>query len=379
MLKAPSLTIGIEEEYQIINPQTRQLTSYITQFLDDKHTTLLEREIKPELHQSQVELGSNVCHNIQEARAELIKMRTMINDMATQKGLAIVASGTHPLSLWSEQEITPFDRYRKVLEDMQVLARQLLIFGMHVHIGIEDPELIIDVMNVSRYMLPHILALSSSSPFWEGRHTGLASYRSAVFRRFPRTGIPPSFVSNAEYQRFLSTLIRTGSIPDASKIWWDVRPHHLYPTIEFRVCDLCTTVDEAICIAAIFQSLVLTLWKMRRKNTTFRVYSSGLIDENKWRAVRYGINGKLIDFGRAEELPASTLIEELVEFVADAAEELGCLKEVQYALEILKHGTSADRQVRIYEENGQSVEAVVDYLVKETTKGCYNDQGQPNI
>lgn len=378
MLKAPSLTIGIEEEYQIINPATRQLTSYITQFLDGEHTILREREIKPELHQSMVELGSNVCRNIQEARVELIKMRCMINDLAGAKGLTIVASGTHPLSLWQEQEITPLERYLGVLEDMQELARQLLIFGMHVHIGIEEPEFVIDVMNVARYMLPHLLALSTSSPFWEGRNTGLKSYRSVIFRRFPRTGIPYTFQSNAEYQSYVQTLVLTGAIPNASKIWWDARPHHKYPTLEFRICDLCTTVEEALCIAAILQALVLKLWKMRVSNTTFRIYSPGLVDENKWRAVRYGIEGKLIDFGRAEELPARQLIHELVEFVDDVVDELGSRREVEYAFKILEMGTSADRQLRVYKEAG-TTEAVVDHLVTETMKGCYDAEGNPNI
>jgi glutamate---cysteine ligase / carboxylate-amine ligase len=374
----PSLTIGIEEEYQIINPQTRQLTSYITQFLDGDHTILREREIKPELHQSMVELGSNVCHSIAEARVELVKMRCMINDLASTRGLAIVASGTHPLSHWQDQEITPLDRYIGVLEDMQELARQLLIFGMHVHIGIEDPEFLIDVMNVSRYMLPHLLALSTSSPFWEGRKTGLKSYRTVIFRRFPRTGIPSHFSSFAEYDSLVGTLVKTGSIPNASKIWWDVRPHHQYPTLEFRMADLCTTVDEALCIAAILQALVLKLWKMRLSNTTFRVYPASLIDENKWRAVRYGIEGKLIDFGRAEELPARQLVHELVEFVDDCLDELGCRAEAEYAYQILEKGTSADRQLRVYEETG-SLEAVVDYLAQQTMQSCYDGDGNPVV
>lgn len=378
MSSGPSLTIGIEEEYQIINPETRQLTSYITQFLDGEHTILRERQIKPELHQSMVELGSNVCRDITEARGEIIKMRTMINDLATSKGLAIVASGTHPLSHWQDQEVTPMERYLGVLEDMQDLARQLLIFGMHVHIGIEDPEFVIDVMNVSRYMLPHILALTTSSPFWEGRNTGLKSYRSVIFRRFPRTGIPSTFSSHAEYDRFVQTLVSTNSIPNASKIWWDARPHHAYPTLEFRVADLCTTIDEALCVAAIFQSLVLKLWKMRRNNTTFRVYPPAMVDENKWRAVRYGIDGKLIDFGRQQELPARQLIHELVEFVDDSLDELGCRREVEYAYQILEHGTSADRQLRVWNETG-SLEAVVDHLRAETMRGCYDEHGNPNI
>jgi carboxylate-amine ligase len=374
ILRDPTLTIGIEEEYQIINPQTRQLTSYITQFLDGENQILRERQIKPELHQSMVELGSNVCHTIQDARTELVKMRTMINDMATSNGLAIVASGTHPLSLWQEQQVTPLERYLGVLEDMQDLARQLLIFGMHVHIGIEDPDFKVDVMNVTRYMLPHLLALSTSSPFWEGRNTGLKSYRSVIFRRFPRTGIPNTFSSAADYDNYINVLVRTNSIPDGSKIWWDARPHHKFPTLEYRVCDLCTTVDEALCIAAILQALVLKVWKMRKNNTTFRVYPPGLIDENKWRAVRYGIEGTLIDFGKQESFPARQLVLELVEFV----DELGSRKEAEYAYTILQKGTSADRQLAVYRATG-SVEAVVDHLREETLIGCYDEAGNPAL
>ncbi len=378
MLRDPSLTIGIEEEYQIINPETRQLTSYITQFLDGDQQILRERQIQPELHQSMVELGSNVCENIGEARSELVKMRTMINDIAKASGLAVVASGTHPLSLWQDQQVTPMERYLGVLEDMQDLARQLLIFGMHVHIGIEDPDFRIDVMNVARYMMPHLLALSTSSPFWEGRNTGLKSYRSVIFRRFPRTGIPNTFASAADYDNYINTLVRTNSIPDGSKIWWDARPHHKFPTLEFRVCDLCTTIEEALCIAAILQALVLKLWKMRKNNTTFRVYPPGMVEENKWRAVRYGIEGNLIDFGKQESLPARQLIHELVEFVDDCLDELGSRKEAEYAYTILQNGTSADRQLATYRATG-SVEAVVDMLREETLLGCYDEAGNPNL
>jgi carboxylate-amine ligase len=377
-LREPSLTIGIEEEYQIINPQTRQLTSYITQFLNGEHQVLRERQIQPELHQSMVELGSNVCHNVGDARTELVKMRTMINDMATSNGLAIVASGTHPLSLWQDQQVTPMERYLGVLEDMQDLARQLLIFGMHIHIGIEDPDFKIDVMNVSRYMLPHLLALSTSSPFWEGRNTGLKSYRSVVFRRFPRTGIPNTFASAADYDNYLNILVQTKSIPDGSKIYWDARPHHKFPTLEFRICDLCTTIEEGLCIAAILQALVLKIWKMRKNNTTFRIYPPGLIDENKWRAVRYGIEGTLIDFGKQESFPARQLVHELIEFVDDCLDELGCRKEAEYAYTILQNGTSADRQLAVYRATG-SVEAVVDHLREETLRGCYDEAGNPAL
>jgi carboxylate-amine ligase len=371
MLKRPSLNIGIEEEYQIIHPETRELTSYITKFLEGDSVMLREMQLKPELHQSMVELGSNVCESVKDARADLIRMRRMIDELARSKGLRIVASGTHPFSRWEAQEITPFDRYLGVVEDMQDLARQLLIYGMHVHIGIEDREFMIDCMNVIRYMLPHILALSCSSPFWEGRDTGLRSYRSVIFRRFPRTGIPSSFGSYAEFENLVNVMVATKCIPDGSKIWWDVRPHHKYPTLEFRVCDLCTTVDEAVCCMALFQALVLKMWKMRVNNTTFRIYPRALIDENKWRAVRYGLEGKMIDFGRQEELPTRDLIYELVAFVDDVLDELDCRAEAEYAFTILEKGNSAQRQLEVFRRSNGDPRAVVDHLIAETIKGVY--------
>ncbi len=364
----PSLTIGIEEEYQIIDPQTRELRSYITELLEAGRL-ILKEQVKPELHQSIVEVGTQVCRTPAEARAELVRLRGAIMDLAARSGLKIAAAGTHPFSSWLTQEITPLERYVGVQKDMQQLANQLLIFGMHVHIGIEDPEFRIDVMNVVRYLLPHILCLSTSSPFWMGRETGLKSYRSIVFRNFPRTGIPPEFRSNAEYEQMLRTLVETNSIPDGSKIWWDVRPHFKYPTLEFRVADICTRVDEAICVAAIIQAIVLKLWKLRRDNLTFRVYPTLLIEENKWRAVRYGLDGKLIDFGKVVELPARELIRELIEwFLADVIDELGSRAEIEYAYRILAEGTSADRQLATYHRTGD-LKAVVDQLIVETAEG----------
>jgi carboxylate-amine ligase len=342
-MKAPSLTLGIEEEYQIIDPQTRELRSYITEILTGDQMIL--DEVKPELHQSMVEIGSKVCRTPQEVRGELVRLRGMVMDLAARNGLVIAAAGTHPFSLWTKQEITPLERYAGVKQDLQDLAQQLLIFGTHIHVGIEDRDFLIEAMNVSRYLMPHVLALSTSSPFWQGRRTGLKSYRSIIFRNFPRTGIPPILRSLAEYDEVLGTLVRTGSIPDGSKIWWDARPHHAYPTLEFRVCDVCTRVDEAVCIAAILQAIVAKIWKLRRDNLTFRLYPQSLIDENKWRAVRFGIDGKLIDFGREAELPARELITEMLEwFVDDVVDELGSRKEVEYAFQIMRGGTSADRR-----------------------------------
>ena len=366
-MKPPSLTIGIEEEYQIIDPTTRELRSYITEILE--HDSVLLGEIKPELHQSMVEIGTRICHTPAEAKAELVRLRRMVMDLAATNGLVIAAAGTHPFSAWTEQEITPLERYIGVKEDLQELAQALLIFGTHVHIGIEDPDFRIDAMNVCRYFMPHVFALSTSSPFWMGRNTGLKSYRSVVFRSFPRTGIPRTMTSWSDYTEFVDVMVATGSIPDASKLWWDVRPHHKFPTLEFRLCDVCTRVDEAVCIAAIFQAIIAKLWKLRRDNLTFRQYSPSLIEENKWRVARYGLDGKMIDLGRGIELPARDLVRELLEwFLADVVDDLGSREEVNYAYRILAEGTSADRQLETYRQTGD-LKAVVDRLVRETAEG----------
>ncbi len=366
-MKPPSLTLGIEEEYQIVDPETGELRSYITQILEDGHVTV--EGVKPELHQSVVEVGSSVCQTPAEIRGEIVRLRRAVSDLAAQEGLQMLAAGTHPFSSWMDQEITPLERYLGVEQDLQDLARRNLIFGMHVHVGIEDREFLVDALTVSRYFPPHILAVSTSSPFWMGRDTGLGSYRSVQWRNFPRTGIPPVFRTYADYEYLIATLVRANAIEDASKIWWDVRPHHLYPTLEFRVCDMCTRVDEAVCIAAIFQAIVAKLWKLRRDNLTFRVYPGTLIEENKWRAVRYGLDGHLIDFGQESERPARDLLQELVEwFLDDVLDELGSRAEVEHIYRILETGTSADRQLRVYEETGD-LKAVVDHLVKETAEG----------
>jgi glutamate---cysteine ligase / carboxylate-amine ligase len=367
-MKPPSLTIGIEEEYQIIDPETRELRSYITQILEEGRLILRE-QVKPELHQSVVEVGTEVCKTPAEARAELVRLRGAIIGLAAKNGLKIAAAGTHPFSSWLTQEITPLERYLGVKNDMQDLAQQLLIFGTHVHVGIEDREFLIDAMNVARYFMPHVLTLCTSSPFWMGRNTGLKSYRSSIFRHFPRSGIPPVFHSWAELADLVDTMVETNCIPDGTKLWWDVRPNWKFPTLEFRICDVCTRVDEAVCIAAIFQAIIAKLWKLRRDNLTFRVYPTALIDENKWRAVRFGLDGKLIDLGKHQELPARELVREMIEwFLADVIDELGSRKEVEYAFHILKYGSSADRQLGVYERTGD-VRAVVDHLVAETSEG----------
>ena len=364
----PKLTIGIEEEYQLIDPESRELTSYVQDFMEQGQVVLKD-QIKPEFLKSQVEVGSRICHDIHEARRELVRLRRSISDLAQNNGLRIAASSTHPFSSWRDQDVTASSRFYKHLEQMADVARRLLIFGMHVHVGIEDKELMIDVMDQARYFLPHLLALSTSSPFWYGRDTGLKSYRSIVFESMPRTGPPPAFDSWAEHQAFVDTLVRTGSIEDPTRIWWDIRPHPKFPTLEFRVCDICTRVDEAICLTALIVAIVGKLIQLRKSNQAWRRYRHHLIEENKWRAVRYGIDGKLIDFGIRAEVPTRDLIIEILEWVDDVVDELGVREEVAYARTILARGTSADRQKEVFEETG-NLEAVVDHLMEETIEGC---------
>jgi len=280
-----------------------------------------------------------------------------------------VAAGTHPFSRWQDQIITDKERYKTLLKDMNLIAQRLLIFGMHVHIGIPNKDLRIDVMNQAAYFMPHILSLSTSSPFWAGRFTGLKSYRCVVFEDLPRTGPPEYFESDQDYQRYINTLINTNCIDEPTKIWWDIRPHPRFPTLEFRMCDCTTTITDAIAIAALIQAVVAKLIRLRENNQTWRIYRRGLIAENKWRAIKDGVDGKLIDFGKQEEVPARFLIEELLEIVSDVVDELGTGDEIDHIRTILKNGSSADRQIRKFEET-QSMEAVVDMLAEETVMGC---------
>ncbi len=374
-MQPPSLTIGVEEEYQIIDPDTRELKSYITQLLNEEGM-IIDREVKPELLQSQVELGTKVCANLDELHDELARQRGAIVYLAEQKGLAIASAGTHPFSHWKQQEVTPKERYMGSMKELGDVGQRLLIFGMHVHIGIEDREFAIDCMNVTRYLIPHILALSTSSPFWNGRKTGLKSYRSVVFSDLPRTGLPDYFRDWSAFQLFVHRLVHTGCIPDASKIWWDVRPHFLYPTLEFRMCDAVTTLDEALAIAALLQAVIAWLWDLRQNNMTFRLYRRDLIEENRWRAIRYGIDGHMIDWGKEEEFPTRWLIRELLRLVDPYVNQLGSRPYIEHIYTILEHGSSADRQLRVYEASGGDVKAVVDYLIEETKRGViYPDEG----
>ena len=360
-------TIGIEEEFQIIDPNSRELRSRVDEILEEGRM-LLGEQVKPEMHQSMIEVGTGVCRNIREAREDVTRLRRGISQLAQRKGLAIAAASTHPISHWADQQITEHERYHKLIEEMQQTARSLLIFGMHVHIGIADREAAIAVMNAARYMLPHVYALSTSSPFWIRRNTGMKSYRYEVFKQFPRTGIPEYFNSATEFDSFVNLLVRTGCIDNGRKIWWDVRPHPFFPTLEFRVCDIPSRIDETLAIAALIQAITAKLYRLYRQNLGFRLYRRALIEENKWRAARYGLDGKLIDFGKKEEVPTRDLIRELLEFVDDVVDELDSRREIEYIYRILDEGTSADRQLRAYQETGD-LQAVVDLLIRETMEG----------
>src|SRR6266571_4731227 len=359
-------TLGIEEEFQIIDPKTRELRSHITEMIDEGRMILGE-QVKPEMHQSMIEVGTGICNNIQEARADLVKLRRTVSALAQTKGLRIAAASTHPFSSWKDQKITPDDHYAALINEMQFLAESLLIFGMHVHVGVDDREAQIHLMNAARYFLPHVLALSTSSPFWMGTRTGLKSYRSEIFKKFPRTDIPDYFSSYSEFDNYVSLLLKTGCIDKPKKIWWDIRPHPQFPTLEFRICDIPSRVDEVIALAALFQAIVAKLYKLYRMNMGFRLYRRALIQENKWRAVRWGLDGKLIDFGKQKEVPVRDLILELLDFVDDVLDDLGSRKEVEHIHTILERGTSADEQLRVYKETND-LKAVVDRLIELTAE-----------
>ena len=298
----PLFTLGIEEEFQTIDPITRELRSHMSKIVEGGQITLHER-VKEEMHQAVVEVGTNICHNIQEARAEVTELRKHIIELADQQNLKVAAAGTHPFSDWQDQLITPNERYDALIDEMRDVARGNLIFGLHVHVGIESRQEGIQILNAVRYFLPHIYALSTNSPFWCGRNTGFKSYRSKVFDKFPRTGIPDFFASANEYDEYIKLLVKTNCIDNGKKIWWDIRLHPYFDTIEFRICDIPMRIDETICIAALIQALVAKMHKLMKQNLSFRPYRKVLINENKWRAARYGIHGKLIDFGKQEEVP----------------------------------------------------------------------------
>lgn len=363
----PELTLGVEEEYQVVHPETRELQSIITHFRDRNQLEIYQREITSELHQSMVELGTKVCQTADEVQEELRAQRKYIRDMAQEQNLAIVAASTHPFSTWETQDISPYDRYQEITHEYQIVARRMLIWGMHVHIGISDKDFLIDAMNVIRYFLPHVLALSNSSPFWSGMDTGLKSYRIHIADEFPRTGIPDVFASWNEYESLAQTLIRTNSIDDTSKIWWNVRPHHTYPTLEFRISDICPLLREGVALAALFQALVLWVWKLRSQNLTFRLYSNDLINENKWRASLHGLDGKFVNLGTREEVPVRTAIREMLGMMDKEISELQIQDHIEVIHQIMEHGSSADRQRRVFAET-EDLKQVVDHLIEETSQ-----------
>jgi carboxylate-amine ligase len=370
----PSFTLGIEEEFQVIDPETRQLKSHIQEMFAEGEKRLKD-EIKREMHDPVIEVGTPICRNIAEARREITRLRREIINLARENGLCIAAAGTHPISHWASVPITDAERYDRIVYELQMLARANLIFGLHVHVGIPSREMAVHVMNQARYFLPHIYALSTNSPFWVGRDTGFKGYRLKVFERFPRTGIPDAFEGLSEYEDYLKLLVRTKCVDNAKKIWWDIRLHPFFDTLEVRVCDAQSRVDDTLAMAALIQAVIVRLHKLQRQNLSFRIYRRRLIDENRWRASRYGLDGKLIDFGREEEREARSLIHEIIEFIDGEIDELGIRREIDHVERILHEGTGSDRQIETWQRT-RDLRKVVDMIVDETYEGLAVDQPQ---
>lgn len=360
-------TLGVEEEYMVVDPHTRELTSHDQKIVElAAHVT--KDSVKAEMHQAVVEVGTGICKDVGQAYEEIRGLRKLVSEIAGSLNLRVGAAGTHPFSHWSKQLITPNPRYDEIVQEMQEAARSNLIFGLHVHVGIADKNMAIHIQNTVRYFLPHVYALSCNSPFWEGRNTGFKSFRTKVFDKFPRTGIPDRFEGWDDFKNYVNLLIQTNCIDNAKKIWWDVRVHPFFDTIEFRICDVPMRIDETIAITAVFQALVVKLYKLRLQNMSFIMYTRALINENKWRASRYGLDGKLIDFGKQVELDTRVLILELLDFIDDVVDELGSRKAINYIHTILEKGTGADRQLAVYQQTG-SLEKVVDFIINETLEG----------
>ena len=357
-------TVGVEEEFQIVDPATGELKSHVSELLASSAESL-GSQIKPELHQSIVEVGTKICQDVGELQSEIFRIRQELAAAADRAGLAVAAAGTHPFSHWKDQVLSPGVRYESIVEELQQLARSLLIFGLHVHVAVPDRQTAIDLMNQARYFLPHLLALSTSSPFWMGRDTGIKSYRTTIFRRFPRTGVPDRFESWSEYENYVQLLVDLHCMEDARKIWWDIRPHPTYGTLEFRVCDVPTRPAEAVMLGALCQAIIVKLHRLYIRNQGYRIYRRTLIEENKWRAARWGLDGKLIDFGKREEVPMRHLALELLDFVDDVVDELGSREAVEHVHTVLEEGTSADRQLAVFRATGD-IRAVVDHLIHET-------------
>jgi len=376
VIERPEFTIGIEEEYLVVDRESRDLLRKPPREMWDALGDVLGSQVTQEFLQAQIEVGTKVCAKVSEARDDLAALRSDLSKVVSEYGAAIIASSTHPFANWAQQETTEDPRYTRLRADYQQVARQLVICGMHVHVGIADPHLRIDLMNQVKYFLPHLLALSTSSPFWDGVLTGLHAYRLVIFQNMPRTGIPEEFISHAEYERYVEILVDAGLIEDASKLWWDIRPSAKYPTLEMRVSDVCTRLDDAMTIAALYQSLLGFLYRLRRNNQKWRIYAPGIIEENIWRAQRYGTQGSLVDFGKGALVPFNELLEEMIELVAQDAVEFESRDEIRHARDIVAQGTSAHRQILAYEkamsqgaEEHEALQAVVDELIVDTLYG----------
>lgn len=360
-------TLGVEEEYMVMDPETRELKSHKQRIVEQAHLVLRDK-VKAEMHQAVVEVGTQVCANIKEAREDVGLLRKTISAIAGDMGLMVGASGTHPFSRWEAQLITDHPRYSEIVNEMQDAARSNLIFGLHVHVGMESRETALHIANSSRYFLPHVFALSTNSPFWEGRNTGFKSFRTKVFDKFPRTGIPDYFATIEEYDRYIHLLVKTRCIDNAKKVWWDLRVHPFYNTVEFRICDVLLTLDETISITALFQAICAKLYKLRMQNLNFIIYKRQLLNENKWRASRYGLDGDMIDFGKECEVNSRALIYELLDFTDDVSDELGSREEINYIRTMLELGTGADRQLAVFNQRKQLTD-VVDYIREQFLDG----------
>jgi carboxylate-amine ligase len=372
---APALTLGIEEEYLLVDRDSRDVVTEPPAEVLEQCRARTDDLVRPEFLTSQIEVGTPVCRDIKQARAELARLRHTVAEVAAAYGMAPIAASTHPFSEWKQQKHTDRERYHTLARDMQAVARRLLICGMHVHVGLDDDELRIDLMNQASYFLPHLLMLSTSSPFWRGEDSGLKSYRVSVFDELPRTGLPSRFESWSEYQRHVEVLVRAGLIEDASMIWWDIRPSARFPTLEMRITDVCPLIDDAIAVAALFQCVIRMLWRLRRRNQRWRIYDRMLIEENRWRAKRYGIDGGLVDFGKGEVVACDLLLDELIELTAEDASALDCEAEILHCRTIIARGTSAHRQLATYaaalgrgSSGEQAVRDVVDMLIEETVR-----------
>ncbi|WP_346319491.1 carboxylate-amine ligase [Chitinophaga sp. YIM B06452] len=357
-----AFTLGIEEEYMVMDPQTRELRSHEQKIVEQAQKVIKDK-VKAEMHQAVVEVGTQICANIEEAYQDVLLLRKTITQIAGDLGFSIGAAGTHPFSKWEKQLITDHPRYFELVNEMQDAARSNLIFGLHVHVGMENREMALHIANSVRYFLPHVFALSTNSPFWEGRNTGFKSFRTKVFDKFPRTGIPDYFTSIEEYDNFIKLLVKTNCIDNAKKVWWDLRVHPFFNTVEFRICDVPLTLQETITLAALFQAICVKIYKLRTQNLNFIIYNRALVNENKWRASRYGIDGNLIDFGKEMEVNTRALIYELLDFVDDVLDDLGTRSVVTDGVNrILAEGTGADKQLKVFEETGGDLVKVVDYI-----------------